>query len=284
MLNGRKTKTSEPGFTLIELLVVIAIIAVLAALLLPAVGRAKQRAQLAQCLSNFRQLQTAWQMYANDHEDYAVQAPPSVGWEERMVSVEAGWHKPSWTQGKLSYEPNNFNNFNTENLVNPKYSAFAEYIKSAGVYRCPADRSMALWQGQPKLRVRSYNYNWEFARGEGNINDPEHAGLGAINSVRVYRVRSPSKSITFIEEHEDSLTYPGFYLPSETSYGLFADIPGGRHGRTSAVGFVDGHVEAKKWTDPRTIPPVLGKSQHYSQEALVNNPDIAWLAERRVRF
>ena len=270
-----KRKRLSTGFTLIELLVVIAIIAVLAALLLPAVGRAKQRAQLAQCLSNFRQLQVAWQMHASDHDDYAVSPPPTSGWAEFKISVAVGWYKPAWTQGRLSYEPNNFDNFDIGNLVNPERSAFGDYITTAGVYRCPGDRSTALWQGQSKFRVRSYNYNWEFS----TLSSGKR-----FYGVRVDTVRSPSKSITFIEQHEDSLEHANFTLPSESSYGLFADIPGGRHGRTSAISFVDGHVETKKWTDPRTIPPVIGEYQKYSPGDFVNNPDIAWLAERRVKF
>ncbi len=269
-----KRKRLSTGFTLIELLVVIAIIAVLASLLLPAVGRAKQRAQLAQCVSNFRQLQVAWQMYASDHDDYAVSPPPGIGWAEFKVSVAAGWDKPAWTQGRLSYEPNNFDNFDIGNLVKPECSAFGDYITTAGVYRCPGDRSTALWQGQPKLRVRSYNYSWEFS----------HLSSGRRYGVRVDTVRNPSKTFTFIEQHEDSLEHAAFFLPTETAYGLFADIPGGRHGRTSAVGFVDGHVESKKWSDPRTIPPILGTYQKYSPGDFVNNPDLAWLSERRVRL
>ena len=130
--------------------------------------------------------------------------------------------------------------------------------------------------------VRSYSYNWEYTGGEPGTGGRN--GQTGLTNVRVYRVRNPSQTLTFIEQHEDSLGHPSFVLPTESSYGWFSDIPGGRHGRSSAIAFVDGHVETKKWTDPRTIPPVLGKLQYYSAGVLVNNADLAWLAERRVRF
>ena len=273
MIISRLTKTSKAGFTLIELLVVIAIIAVLAALLLPALGRAKERAQLAQCLSNFRQLQMAWQMYATDNNDRAVHPVHSPFPDQ--------WK--GWVKGVLSYAPNDLENFNTDYLLKPEYADFAPYIATAVVYKCPSDRSVALWNGAPRPRMRSYSYNIELGLADGQW-DESGSSMHGRHSPVTYMIRSPSKSITFIEQQEDSLGAPIFVLPTLLERGLLSDIPAGRHGNACAVAFVDGHVESKKWIDPRTVPPVLGKSQHYSQEALANNPDIAWLAERRVRF
>jgi len=262
---------------LIELLVVIAIIAVLAALLLPALGRAKERARLAQCLNNFRQLQSAWQMYALDNDDEPPWAP-ALGWEGM---VEEGTRFPAWTQGQLSYAPNHWDNFRTDYLLNPKYSALAPYIQVASVYKCPSDRSTALMNGRVMPRVRSYSYNadWGFWEpGEG-------AGRVSASRIFTYRVRNPSAAATFIEQHEDSLAYGWFMFPTETvRLGLISDIPAGRHNRACAIAFADGHVESKRWTDSGTLPPVLGREQTYTQDAVANNADLAWLAERHVRF
>jgi prepilin-type N-terminal cleavage/methylation domain-containing protein/prepilin-type processing-associated H-X9-DG protein len=274
---GGRGRLTGRGFTLIELLVVIAIIAVLAALLLPAAGRAQERARLAQCVSNFRQLSLAWQMYASDNQD----EPPWSSWIGAEDWVERGMRAPPWVLGQLSYEPNNLDNFRTDYLVNPKYSALAPYLQTASVYKCPSDRSTALMNGRLLPRVRSYSYNVDWGIGESM----ERAGGATAQRVFTYRVKNASSAVTFIEQHEDSLWYGWFHLPTEIGQlGLISDIPAGRHNRACAIAFADGHVETKRWTDPRTVPPVLGRAQSYPRGTLTDNPDIAWLAERRVKF
>jgi prepilin-type N-terminal cleavage/methylation domain-containing protein/prepilin-type processing-associated H-X9-DG protein len=267
------------AFTLIELLVVIAIISVLAALLLPAAGRAKERARLAQCVSNFRQLSLAWQLYASDSNDEPPWAP-ALGWEG---FAEAGT-RLAWTLGQLSYEPNNWDNFRTDYLLNPKYSALAPYLQTASVYKCPSDRSTALMHGKRLPRVRSYSYNSEW--GEGEPRSPGEGGdVFSGRPIRIHRIRNASSAVTFIEQHEDSLGHAWFHVPRQIGQlGLISDIPAGRHNGACAIAFADGHVETKRWTDPRTVPPVLGRAQSYPRGTLTDNPDIAWLAERHVKF
>jgi prepilin-type N-terminal cleavage/methylation domain-containing protein/prepilin-type processing-associated H-X9-DG protein len=277
-IHKRNRSKGNEAFTLIELLVVIAIIAVLAALLLPVLGRAQERARLAQCLNNFRQLQTGWQMYALDNADEPPW-PAAIGWES---SVEAGERWPAWTQGHLSYGADNMDNFRTDYLLDSKYSALASYVRTVSVYKCPSDRSTALMNGAAKPRVRSYSYNADWGFGE------LAAAQGAPGATRIftYRVRNASSAITFIEQHEDSLGYAWFDMPTELqNVGTVSNIPAGRHNRSCAVAFADGHVESKKWVDPRTTPPVLGRQQYaFEPGVYADNPDIAWLAERRVKF
>jgi prepilin-type N-terminal cleavage/methylation domain-containing protein/prepilin-type processing-associated H-X9-DG protein len=278
---NRDSRQPFRGFTLIELLVVIAIIAVLAALLLPVLGRAKERARLAQCLNNFRQLQSAWQMYANDNAD-CVAWPWGNG-----IDGSSGGSWPAWVQGELSYDADHWDNFNTDLLVNPKYATFANYIRSAGVYKCPSDRSTAPWHGEMRSRVRSYACNEDWGLGENNAENPgQPVQLSArFGFVRTYMVRNPSTAVTFIEPHVDNLTIPSFDLPLEIPrLGMVAGIPSGRHDRSCAVAFADSHVETRKWTDSRTIPPIVGRHQIFDASALVHNEDIAWLAARHVRF
>lgn len=255
---------------------VIAIIAVLASLLLPALSRAKERAHLAQCMSNFKQLQLAWQMYADDNQDEPMW-PPALDWAD-LVAV--GDKPPAWTEGQMSYAPNNYDNFRTDYLLDPKWSAMAPYIQNTTVYKCPSDHSTALWNGIPRLRARSYSYNLDWG-----LTIPGNEG--ALSGHRkAYRTRNTSKAITFIEQHEDGLSDAYFQLPYFLpSLGrLICDIPAARHNGACAIAFADGHVESKRWIDPRTRLPVLGKQQAFPASTFQNNPDFTWLADRRVKF
>ena len=122
-------RCSDAGFTLIELLVVIAVIAILAALLLPALSRAKAKAYRAQCMSNMRQLAIAWQVYADDNNGRLV----SNGFRtDRVPGVDK-----LWVLGDEHIHPDAYTN--PSFLLDPQFALFADYVRSAGVYKCPAD-------------------------------------------------------------------------------------------------------------------------------------------------
>jgi prepilin-type N-terminal cleavage/methylation domain-containing protein len=143
-------KTSEKSvspalsaFTLIELLVVIAIIAILAALLLPALGKAKGTALSIQCGCNLKQLQLAWQMYAQDHTEHLV--PNWIIWDGSNWKTSRSTTN-SWVSGTAWTDPS---------TVGIQQGTLWDYVKTVGNYRCPSDRSVWDYAGTPTRCARA---------------------------------------------------------------------------------------------------------------------------------
>jgi prepilin-type N-terminal cleavage/methylation domain-containing protein/prepilin-type processing-associated H-X9-DG protein len=261
------------AFTLIELLVVIAIIGVLAALLLPSLSDAKEQGRKIQCMNNLRQLQLAWQLYADDHD----------GWLPRNWGGFAGkpGEAPSWVGGWLDYEADNPDNTNTLWLTTGGNGRIGEYAKSAAIYKCPSDKSWVMNGGQRHNRVRSYGMNSLMGSDQYVYRSPRAAYL-------VYRQWSDlgqqppiSQHFVFIDEHEDSINDGFFFfsIPSRGPSAIWLDLPAGRHNKSANITFADGHVETKRWLDERTLRPVTRKTLPTFLE-VPNSPDHAWLRER----
>ncbi len=246
-----RCRVPRSGFTLIELLVVIAIIAILAGMLLPALGRAKTKAQGIQCLSNQRQLTLAWILYAGDHVD-------SLVWND-LTADGAGW-----VRGVLDYNGANPHNTNLANLLDPNYAKLAPYTQSAGVYKCPADRSFVVAGGRRVPRVRSLSLSQAMNSRDDWLNYLTKKKYVVFRKLTDLTLMGASQAYVFIDEHPDSLNYGDFAVTMNDGVAPSAiyiiDYPASSHGGAGGMSFGDGHAEIHKWVDPRTVKPVLMKS------------------------
>ncbi|MHB8523511.1 MAG: type II secretion system protein [Limisphaerales bacterium] len=265
------------GFTLIELLVVIAIIAVLAGMLLPALGKAKTKAQGIQCMSNLRQLQYAWHLYAGDNNDRI----PSSGLSKPTEPT-------AWVAGWLDFDPANSDNTNWAMFLDPKVSKFAPYLQAVGVYKCPADRSSVKIGGQSYPRVRSLSMSQALA-GPGDWLDPRGFQVNGtshryLTYFKISDIVDPSLSqlFVFLDEHPDGINAGGFatMMVENPAQARIIDFPASYHNGAAGISFADGHAEIRRWLDARTKAPVHYNNNLALNVASPNNPDVIWLAER----
>jgi len=230
---------NQSGFTLIELLVVIAIIAILAAMLLPALGRAKLKAQGVACMNNTKQLSLGWIMYAGDNEDKT----PGVLDDGSFPGSLAVWGT-NWCGGLM-----NTVQLSTNTLPLTSGQIFP-YVKNVSSYHCPADRSTANFPNQGgDLRVRSYSASQTFGKGE-NLPWPSYKTYYKLSSIQ-----NTAETWVLIDEGEISINDAAFgvkmTLPGSYS-GNIVDTPSGRHGNASGMTFADGHSVIHKWRSPLT--------------------------------
>lgn len=252
------------GFTLIELLVVIAIIAILAAMLLPALAKAKGKAQAVSCMSNTKQIMLGWLLYVDDNEDKLPR---------KIYPNGVLWGNTENTNANLYLRPD-------PSVPNGSLSG---YVKSIGVYKCPADSRIDPITG---TRLFSISAN-SFLSGVSvtAVNQIPGRNYSTTGLAKLGKLTKPGPAMTFVtlDEHPDSiddaLFHPagGYSLPNA----LLRNIPASYHyGGGGNLSFADGHSEIHKWKDDRTKPKVIGSQQPSpSPQPSAGNEDCMWISD-----
>jgi len=259
--NDTASRDSTSAFTLIELLVVIAIIAILAAMLLPALAKAKQKAQAIMCLSNTKQMMVAWYTYAHDNNDRCVYNKGTAGTDlENWVGNNLDW--------SISQQ-----NTNVSLIKDAKLGPYT--ARNLGIYKCPADTKPSA--AGPRTRSLSMN---AFVGDKG-----DHAPISPTyrQYMKLTQFRNPAGIFVVLDEHPDSINDGWFIFcnmanPAERD--VWSDLPASYHNGAGGFSYADGHSEIKKWQVATTKRPVMGNNNGFPIAVGTDKRDVNWVADR----
>jgi prepilin-type N-terminal cleavage/methylation domain-containing protein/prepilin-type processing-associated H-X9-DG protein len=281
----QKADSKNGGFTLIELLVVIAIIAILAALLLPALNRAKQRAQAAGCMNNTRQIMLAWRMYSEDSNDLLPpnDYPYTTAYASATKAVQASMK--NWVVGTM-IQPRDSADYpathgGISELLDPN-TLISPNLPSKAVWQCPADYYIDT--KSHATHCRSYSMNsavgtdWNSSSTyTGNSSDPllgtpvaggwlpgasynnKQTAWRTFGKMSQFLSPGPADIWAIMDENAYSINDASMAIPAQVAPGAtyLIDFPSGNHGSAAGIAFCDGHSIIHKWLDSRTYTPQL---------------------------
>ncbi len=258
---------ARKAFTLIELLVVIAIIAILAALLLPALARARQKAEGIGCLNNTKQLVLAWITYTADFAEKLPYNKPGSGGVDDINN---------WVANSMSWNTDAASTLENTNPDLLRTAALGPYTaRNVGVYKCPADKVPCV--GGPRTRSMSMN---AFVGNTGTGNPINASWKQFLKSTDF---RNPAGIYVTLDEHPDSINDGWFVFctagdPSERT--TWSDLPASYHNGACGFSFADGHSEIKKWLVSSTKRGVVKNTADFPIQVGSDRRDITWMGER----
>jgi len=246
--------------------VVVAIIAILASMLLPALARAKQEAHRIKCVSNMKQLATTWALYSGDNDERLVANGAQEQPGRDVLWVAGGYHSfpPAFT--------------NTRYLLDPRLAAFSTYLPLQEIYKCPSDKTTHIRvRGKPVPQIRSYAMNLYLGP---TASMDSHLSPRYVRFRNTAQLASPSMTFVFQDLTPQSLCTPAFILPMPGQQQAWFHLPATHHVNRGVLSFADGHVEGRRWFDPRTIRSTSQGQRLQHNLAAANSRDLRWVQDR----